>query len=89
DGTYSAVPNVSKGYTHDLPGDGSFTVYEGRAGGVEDGDINSDIFWRSGGNMQFIGAATITCDVEAVAFVNEEYDASGTDSMYTMNTFNK
>ncbi len=89
DGTYSAVPNATKSYTHALPANGSFTVYEGRAGGANDGDVNSDTFWRASGSQQFIGAATITCDVDAVAFVNEEYDSSQTDSMYTMNTFNK
>jgi hypothetical protein len=89
DGTYSAVPNHSATYSHALPADGSFSVYEGRKGGLEIGDINSDTQWRSGGNKQFIGAAIISCDVNAVAFVNEESDISQRDSMYTFNTFNK
>ncbi len=90
DGTYSAVKNASRAYTHILPRSGSFTVYEGRKGGVQIGDINSDSFWRAAsGARQFIGAATINCTVPVVAFVNEEADVSRRDTMYTMNTFNK
>ena len=89
DGIYSAVKNHSKTYDHTIPANGSFTVYEGRKGGQEVGDINSDTEWRSGGQKQFIGAAAINCDVDVVAFVNEEADISLKDSMYTMNTFNK
>lgn len=89
DNTYSAVKNQSKSYTHALPANGSFTVYEGRKGGLEIGDINHDTFWRAGGQRQFIGAATIHCGVPVVAFVNEESDIPRRDSMYTMNTFNK
>ena len=89
DSLYSSVKNTSKTYNHTLPANGGFTVYEGRAGGVEDGDINSDSTWLSGGTRRFIGAASITCTVNAVAFVNEESVVSRRDSMYTFNTFNK
>jgi hypothetical protein len=89
DDTYSAVLNHSKTYEHSLPANGSFTVYEGRKGGQEVGDINSDPTWRDGGHKQFIGAASLSCTVDVVAFVNEESDILMRDSMYTMNTFNK
>jgi hypothetical protein len=89
DDTYSARPNESKTYMHALPASGSFTVYEGRKGGQEVGDINSDTDWRLGGQKQFIGAASLSCTVPVVAFVNEESDITMRDSMYTMNTFNK
>lgn len=89
DGTYSTVKNHSETYTHTLPANGSFTVYEGRKGGQEVGDINSDPVWESGGNRYFIGAAEIVCTQPVVAFVNEEYDTTQIDTMYTMNTFNK
>jgi hypothetical protein len=89
DDTYSARPNESKTYEHALPASGSFTVYEGRKGGQEVGDINSDTDWRLGGQKQFIGAASLSCTVPVVAFVNEESDITMRDSMYTMNTFNK
>lgn len=89
DGTYSANKNHSETYSHALPASGSFTVYEGRAGGQEIGDINSDDVWAVGSQRWFIGAAEVSCSVPVVAFVNEETDQSGTDSMYTMNTFNK
>ncbi|MFV2044094.1 MAG: hypothetical protein ACC700_12795 [Anaerolineales bacterium] len=88
DSTYSAVPNNSAVYNHAVPANGTFTVYEGRKGGLEIGDINSDPQWRAGGNRQFIGAATIQCDVNVVALVNEEADIAQRDSMYTFNTFN-
>ena len=88
DGDYSAVQNHNETYSHSLAADGSFTVYEGRKGNVEDGDINSDpATWESGGNKQFIGSATISCSVPVVAFVNEEADVAQQDSMYTFNTF--
>lgn len=89
DSVYSAVKNHSKTYTHTLPGNEAFSVYEGRKGNIEVGDINHDPEWRAGGKQQFIGAASITCTVNAVAFVNEESDISQKDSMYTFNTFNK
>jgi hypothetical protein len=89
DTVYSAVPGHTETYNHDLPANGAFTVYEGRAGGQEIGDINSDPAWRNGTAMEFIGAAVVTCDVDVIAFVNEEVDTNGVDSMYTMNTFNK
>lgn len=89
DGSDSSVKNHSETYTHPLPASGSFSVYEGRKGGVENGDINSDTAWRSGTAKIFIGAASISCTVNAVAFVNEESDVNQRDSMYTMNTFNK
>lgn len=89
DGVYSAVKNHSATYTHSLPANGSFTVYEGRKGNLEIGDINHDPQWRSGGKQQFLGAASISCTVNAVAFVNEESDITQRDSMYTFNTFNK
>ena len=89
DGVYSSVPNHSDTYTHLLSADGSFLVYEGRKGSLEIGDINHDVQWRAGGYGRFIGAATIHCTVNAVAFVNEEADVAQRDSMYTFNTFNK
>jgi hypothetical protein len=89
DGTYSAVKNHSASYVHALPANGSFTVYEGRKGGQEIGDINHDTQWRSGSAKQFIGAATIVCTHNAVAFQNEEKDVPLKDSMYTFNAFNK
>jgi hypothetical protein len=90
DDTYSAVTNQSKTYSHDLPANGSFTVYEGHSGGISIGDINTDSFWvGTGGQRYFLGAAEISCDVNAVAFVNEESVVKQKDSMYTFNTFNK
>jgi hypothetical protein len=89
DGTYSAVKNHSASYVHALPANGTITVYEGRKGGQEIGDINHDTQWRSGSAKQFIGAATVTCTVNAVAFENEEKDLALKDSMYTFNAFNK
>jgi len=90
DATYSAVPNHSATYTHSLPANGTFVVYEGRKGGQEVGDINHDTQWRNAsGQKQFIGAASIVCTVDAISIVNEEKDVSLRDSMYTMNTFNK
>jgi len=87
DGTYSGVPNHSATYTHTLPANGAFTVYEGTKGGLA-GDINLDpTNWGAG--TRFIGAAAIHCTVNAVAFVNEESDVTLRDSMYTFNTFNK
>jgi len=87
DGTYSQVKNHSATYTHTLPASGAFTVYEGNKGAAQ-GDINRDpTNWGVG--TRFIGAATIHCTVNAVAFVNEESDVSRRDSMYTFNTFNK
>jgi hypothetical protein len=89
DANYSAVPNHSATYTHSLPAYGTFVVYEGRKGGQEVGDINHDPQWRSATAQRFIGAASITCTVDAISIVNEEKDVSLKDSMYTMNTFNK
>jgi len=89
DATYSAIKNHSATYTHDLPAGGNFTVYEGRKGNQETGDINHDTQWRSGNAKQFIGAASIHCTVKALSIVNEESDISQKDSMYTFNTFNK
>ncbi|HWQ83989.1 MAG TPA: hypothetical protein VN363_05450 [Anaerolineales bacterium] len=90
DGTYSSVKNLSETYHHELPGNGAFTIYEGRKGGVEDGDINADDQWIAGdGTRRFLGAATMTCDVDVVSFVNEEKDILLEDSMYTYNAFNK
>jgi hypothetical protein len=89
DAVLSLVKNHSETYTHALPADGSFSVYEGRKGGAERGDINSDATWGPSGGRRFIGAATIDCTVNAVAFVNEESDVLNADSMYTMNTFRK
>ena len=89
DGTYSAVKNHSASYVHALPANGAITVYEGRKGGQEIGDINHDTQWRSGSAKQFIGAATVACTVNAVAFENEEKDVAQKDAMYTFNAFNK
>jgi hypothetical protein len=87
DGTYSAVLNHSAVYTHALPANGAFTVYEGTKGG-KSGDINLDpANW--GASTRFLGAAAIHCTVNAMAIVNEESDVSLRDSMYTFNTFNK
>jgi hypothetical protein len=87
DGTYSAVLNHSKAYTHTLPANGSFTVYEGTKGG-KSGDINLDpTAW--GASTRFLGSAAIHCTVNALAIVNEESDVSARDSMYTFDTFNK
>jgi hypothetical protein len=88
DATYSAVPNMSKSYNHVIPANGQVNVYEGRKGGLEVGDINSDTFWRDGTNKRFIGSAIITSDQPIIAFVNEEKDVSGMDTMYTYNAFN-
>jgi len=89
DGVYSSVKNHSATYTHAIPADGAFTVYEGRKGTPE-GDINTDVQWVAGdGTRRFLGSATISCDVNVVAFVNEEKDILGQDSMYTYNAFNK
>ncbi|MBS1248910.1 MAG: hypothetical protein MAG431_00480 [Chloroflexi bacterium] len=89
DDTYSAVKNHSETYTHTLPASASFMIYEGRANDQEIGDINSDVTWRADGNKEFIGSAVISCDVDVVAFVNEETNKNNRDSMYTMNTFKK
>ncbi len=89
DDTYSAVKNHTAAYSHALPANGAFTVYEGRKGGQEIGDVNHDTQWRSGGQKQFLGAATITCTVAAIAIENEEADIAMKDSMYTLNAFNK
>lgn len=90
DPTYSSVKNHSETYTHPILANTAFTVYEGRKGGAEEGDINSDTAWVAGdGTQRFLGSATISCDVNVVAFVNEEKDILGFDSMYTYNAFNK
>jgi hypothetical protein len=88
DATFSAVPGATKAYSHVIPANGSLNVYEGRKGGLEIGDINSDTFWRDGTNKRFIGSAIITSDQDIIAFVNEEKDVSGMDTMYTYNAFN-
>lgn len=89
DDTYSAVKNHSETYSHTIPASGSFMIYEGRANDQEIGDINSDVTWRAEGNKEFIGSAVISCDVDVVAFVNEETNRNNRDTMYTMNTFKK
>jgi hypothetical protein len=89
DGVSSSVKNHSETYTHVLPANGSFTVYEGEPGGVTSGDINTDPAWMSAGKRRFIGSAIIDCTQPVVAFVNEEKGVPGLDSMYTMNTFSK
>ncbi len=88
DGTYSAVKNATKAYTHTIPPNGQVNIYEGRKGGLEIGDINHDPFWRDGTNWRFIGSAIITSDQPIIAFVNEEKDVDGMDTMYTYNAFN-
>lgn len=93
----SVASGTSKSYTHALPANGSFTVYEGRKGGQEIGDINHDPAWRVGTAKLWIGAATVTCvsatdanvKVPIVGFVNEEKDILLRDSMYTFNMINK
>jgi len=88
DGTYSAQKNKSKGYAHTVPANGSVNIYEGRKGGLEIGDVNADTFWRDGSNMAFIGSAIVTSDQPIIAFVNEELDVAGKDTMYSYNAFN-
>jgi hypothetical protein len=90
DGVKSSVTNHSETYTHALPANGAFTVYEGEpAGSPLRGDINTDPVWEASGKRRFIGSALIVCDVDVVAFVNEEKGVRGVDSMYTMNTVKK
>lgn len=89
DSTYSAQPNQSKGYVHTLPANGIITVYEGRSGGAEIGDINHDTFWRNGTNWRFLGSAVIHCSQNVVAFVNDESVVANKDSLYTFNAINK
>jgi len=95
DGVNSARTNHEATYTHELPANGSFTVYEGRKGGQEIGDINSDPQWRTTSGQQFLGAATIHCKdsgdngINVVAIVNEEQDLNQRDTLLTLNTFNK
>ena len=88
DGTYSAVKNATKSYPHTIPPYGSVNIYEGRKGGVEIGDINSDPFWRDGTNQRFMGSAIITSNKAVIAYVNEEKNVSSMDSMYTFNAVN-
>jgi len=88
DSTYSAQKNKSKTYNHTIPANGMVNIYEGRKGGLEIGDINSDAFWRDGSNWKFNGSAIITSDQPIIAFVNEEKDVGGKDTMYTYNAFN-
>jgi len=88
DGVYSAQKNKSKTYNHTIPANGMVNIYEGRKGGLEIGDINSDAFWRDGSNWKFNGSAIITSDQPIIAFVNEEKDVGGKDTMYTYNAFN-
>jgi hypothetical protein len=88
DGTYSAVKNATKSYAHTIPAYGSVNIYEGRKGGAEIGDINSDSFWRSGTNWRFMGSAIITSNKAVIAYVNEEKDVAAMDSMYTFNAVN-
>lgn len=87
DSVYSTVKNASKAYIHNI-GVAPLNIYEGRKGGLEIGDINSDPFWESGGQRYFIGSAIIESSVPIIAFVNEEFDVAAADSMYTFNAFN-
>lgn len=88
DGTYSAVKNTTKSYEHTIPPYGLVNIYEGRKGGLESGDINSDLDWRDGTNWRFMGSAIITSDKAIIAYVNEEKDVDSMDSMYTFNAVN-
>jgi len=90
DGYYSSVLNVSKTYHHTIIGAAPLNIYEGTKGGIQIGDIVADpATWAdSSGNIRFIGSAIITSTVPIVAFVNEEKDILGVDSMYTFNAFN-
>lgn len=90
DGTYSGVTNHSETYTHALPANGSFTVYEGHgAGGNQfDGDINSDPVWGTELNRKFLGSATMNCDVDVVAFISLQGSIAD-DAVYTFNAVNK
>lgn len=89
DSVNSAVPNRSEAYVHALPAGSLISVYEGRSGGAEIGDINHDTDWRNGSNWRFIGSATIVCTQPVIAFVNSEKDIVNKDSMYTYNAINK
>ena len=88
DDVYSANKNTTKMYTHSI-GAAPLNIYEGRKGGIEIGDINSDdATWGAATTNRFIGAAVIESTVPIIAFVNEEFDIGSADSMYTFNTFN-
>ena len=91
DSQYSDVKNQSKSYSHTLPANGSFNVYEGHGsyGTTYTGDINTDTFWRAGSGKKFIGSAIVDCgSTAAVAYVNSEKDIANADSMYTFNAIN-
>lgn len=88
DGTYSTVKSTSKTYSHSIDANGSVNIYEGHAGGLSIGDINSDTLWESGGSRRFLGSAVVISTLPIVCFVNEELDVDGQDSMYTYNAFN-
>ncbi len=101
--TYTSAPGstagtgISKTYTRGLPPNGAIMIYEGNPINPDSrSDINRDPFWRGSGTItRFIGSAVIECKdssnnpVKVVAFVNEEVDRNGVDSMYTFNTINK
>lgn len=81
---------LSKSYTRPLPANGTLMIYEGAADSRS--DLNTDTaFWGS----RFIGSAQVVCKdsgnapIAIAAFVNEEKNQNGIDSMYTMNTIYK
>jgi hypothetical protein len=89
DGTYSSVPNQTVCYTHTTVG-GFLNRYEGPPATAAQSDLLDDPVWLSGGNRRFIGAATIEVTgggPAIVAYVNEETNPQGNDSMYTYNAF--
>ncbi|MGB9808921.1 MAG: hypothetical protein ACPLSA_02610, partial [Caldanaerobacter sp.] len=101
--TYTSGPGstvgtgVSKTYTRVLPSNGAIMIYEGNPINPDSrSDINRDPFWKGSSSVtRFLGSAVIECKdsqnnpVNVVAFVNEEVDRNGVDSMYTFNTINK
>jgi len=83
---------LSKGYDRPLDANGTLMIYEGGSGSDPRSDILKDsAYWGA----RFIGSAQIVCldsgsnPVAIAAFVNEEKNANGIDSMYTMNTIFK
>ena len=70
------------------PANGLVNIYEGHAGGVSIGDINTDSYWWDGTNKRFIGSAIITSDQPIIAFVNSEKPVLLLDSMYTFGAIN-
>jgi len=101
--TYTSGPGstvgagISKTYTRALPPNTAIMIYEGNPISPDSrSDINRDPFWKGSSSVaRFLGSAVIECKdnfnnpVNVVAFVNEEVDRNGVDSMYTFNAINK